>query len=121
MINPLILKTLKDRNEKTTTKEKFERNVKNMTMYALVDTKDTNNVKKWGILDKVEIDKADLMDCVKIQKWYEDITPNINPLALYLKMCRLQEEDYDFPYIGESDNDRPLIITIIENGEIFQP
>lgn len=52
-----------------------------MTIYALVDTKDTNDVKKWEILDKVEIDKADLMDCVKIQKWYEDITPNINPLA----------------------------------------
>ena len=30
-------------------------------------------------------------------------------------------EDYDFPYVGESDNNRPLIITIIENGEIFQP
>lgn len=120
MINPLVLKTIKDRNEKTT-EEKLERNVKNMTTYALIDTKDTNDVKKWEILDKVEIDKADLMDCVKIQKWYEDITPNINPLALYLKMCRLQEEDYDFPYIGESDNNRPLIITIIENGEIFQP
>lgn len=119
MISPLVLKTIKDHNEKTT-EEKFERNVKNMTMYALVDTKDTNDVKKWEILDKVEINKVDLMDCTKIQKWYKDNCPNINPLALYLKMCRLQEEDYDFPYIGESD-DRPLIITIIENGEIFQP
>jgi hypothetical protein len=45
MISPLVLKTLKDRNEKTT-EEKLERNVKNMTTYALVDTKDTNNVKK---------------------------------------------------------------------------
>lgn len=120
MINPLGLKTIKDRNEKTT-KEKLERNVKNMITYALVDTKDTNNVKKWEILDKVEINKADLMNCTKIQKWYEDSCPNINPLTLYLKMCHLQEEDYDFPYVGESEEDRPLIITIIENGEIFQP
>jgi len=118
MVSPLVLKAIKDRNNKIT---KTERNVKSMTTYALVDTKDTNEVKKWEILDKVEIDKADVMDCVKIQKWYEDITPNINPLALYLKMCRLQEEDYDFPYIGESEEDRPLIITIVENGEIFQP
>ena len=120
MISPLVLKTLKNRNEKTT-EEKLERNVKNMTTYALVDTKDTNNVKKWEILDKVEINKIDLMDCIKIQKWYEDSCPNINPLALYLKMCHLQEEDYDFPYVGESEEDSPLIITIIENGEIFQP
>lgn len=120
MINPLVLKTIKDRNEKTT-EEKLEGNVKNMTTYALVDTKDTNNVKKWEILDKVEINKVDLMDCIKIQKWYKNSCPNINPLALYLKMCHLQEEDYDFPYIGESGEERPLIITIIENGEIFQP
>lgn len=120
MINPLVLKTIKDRNEKTI-EEKLERNVKNMTTYALVDTKDTNNVKKWEILDKVEINKVDLMDCIKIQKWYEDSCPNINPLALYLKMCHLQEEDYDFPYVEKSEEDCPLIITIIENGEIFQP
>ena len=95
-----------------------------MTTYALVDTKDTNDVKKWEILDKVEIDKADLMDCVKIQKWYEDITPNINPLILYLRMCKLQKDEYDFPYIGRirrSDTEPLLMITIIENGEIFQP
>ena len=120
MISPLVLKTIKDRNEKTT-EEKLERNVKNMTTYALVDTKNTNNVKQWEILDKVEINKVDLMDCIKIQKWYENICPNINPLALYLKMCHLQEEDYDFPYVGKSEEECPLIITIIENGEIFQP
>ncbi len=76
----MFLQTLKNRNEKTTNNKKIERNVKNMTTYALVDTKDINDVKKWEILDKVEIDKADLMDCIKIQKWYEDITPNINPV-----------------------------------------
>lgn len=123
MISPLVLKTIKDRNEKTT-EEKLERNVKNMTTYALVDTKNASNVKKWEILDTVTINKEDIMDCNKIRDWYKENSGiDVNPLDLYLKMCGLQRDDYDFPYIGvtRSDTEPLLMIIVIENGEIFQP
>lgn len=124
MINPLVLQTLKNRNEKTASNKKIERNVKNMTTYALVNTKNTNKTNEWEVLDTVTINKEDIMDCKKIRDWYkENSGTDVNPFDLYPKMCGLKRDDYDFPYIGvtKNDTDPLLMITIIENGKIFQP
>ena len=121
----MFLQTLENRNEKTTNNKKIERNVKNMTTYALVNTKNTNKTNEWEVLDTVTINKEDIMDCNKIRNWYKAVSgSHINPLILYLRMCKLQKDEYDFPYIGRirrSDTEPLLMITIIENGEIFQP